>query len=920
MVFRVFVVAWLSATILFYELPQLPDKSLIIALSLGVVSFVGRFIWRCQRTRICQIQVNRFIVALLLGFIIGICWLYWQAFFAPKMERQQFDRPVLIQAQVTQLPVWQANDRSARKKLKLVLQIEQLVNLDSERDKNWVSHKFATDWPNMGRPTAELSWYLDQDDRPEMFGLMDWPQLGETFWLSAKLKQPRGQSNPGGFEYERYLFAKGVHARGYVKKLSKRQFQQVTQWMANRLPTFTHGGKASRVVIWRSDRAASVLDRFRTTLYQKLTVAFASSQYLPIVQALTLGERSGVVAEDWALFKTTGTIHLMAISGLHIGIAALVGYGLFWGLWKLLLFRWQVVELWFFAKLGALFFATLYAYLSGFSVSTERAWIMVVIAGAFLFAQRPVSLWSSYFLALWLVILWQPTSVLLQGFWLSFLAVAWIFISLPVIKNKPRWQQFLILQAVLSVGLLPALLYFFAAIPTYSFLANLLALPLISLLVMPVLFVLVLGLAFLPNAAVSWLAQWLWPIDGVFDGLWRWLQWIEQLPASLILVPPLSGLSVVLIYALGFGVMGWFLRRRPLELAMTTRGQSHRSLESWRRYCSRVALLQPQNGLSINKATTIYERWWASRWLRSVMLVVLATGLIASLWRDWGVARPNPAQFYLTVLDVGQGSAMVIETQNHTLLYDLGAYWGEKIDGSKMAVLPYLQMRSIKKVDQLLVSHSDNDHAGGLKSLLARMSVAQALSGQAAIMNQRVEQAIFQQCQQGQSWQWDGVAFEILAPRSEWLAQSRLSDNDHSCVLQVSTGRYKVMITGDLSTDYEQKLLHSIEDNSARRHALASQILIAGHHGSQYSSGSAWLRAIQPKIVLVSAGYQNRFGFPHSAFLQRLQTPKTQVFNTACSGAIRWSVSPDGLEKLNLSRHEQTKWYYQPCNPDEFRK
>lgn len=937
MLFRVFVVAWLLVTCGFYELSSLPDRQLMIAISL-IMSLFIIFAWHFSKRVITKDSfgsVTSILISFSLGLIIGICYLYWHAFFTPELPKQLFDRPVIIQAQISELPVWQelsssssiANTsakKSTRKKLRLQMKLKQSFLFEEGENK--------TQWMNFNgglrAPIIQVNWYLSSQSKPQNFGLVDWPKLGDSVWLSVKLKQARGQSNPGAFDYDRYLFSKGILAKGYVKALSKQQWNDFQTNLSHlnafddsKMPTF-NSDKTQVLAITCNSHVFQAADNIRTQLQTGLQGLFAESEFHPIVEALTLGERDRVSQNDWSLLRKTGTIHLMAISGLHIGLAALFGWAIFWGIWKLVLYRWQKIELWFFAKLGAIVCATFYAYLSGFSISTERAWIMVVIGVLFLLWQRPFSPWNAFFIALWLVMVFQPTAVLMQGFWLSFLAVAWIFIFLPMLANKSKWQQFLWIQLVLSLALLPALVFFFAAVPSFSFVANLIALPVVSFLLMPLLMILVLGLLLLPNSLHEVFQPLADLIDFILSFLWHWLEWVAAMPYSLIEVSSISVWGLVLIYGSAFSLMHiWLSNHRAINQRFSHLSVKQRN--SWRHYLTRFQHIETFKEKRIG-------------FPQISLLVLLAVGCFALFFKvDRALPRVESGTFLMTVLDVGQGLSVVVETQNKTLVYDLGAYWGKKMDGAKLAVLPYLKSKGINHIDHLVVSHSDSDHSGGLKTLIENIAIEQSSSGQPMILNQSLQNANFQQCTAGQNWQWNGVTFQVMAPLPKWLEQMNLSDNDVSCVLKVSTGRSEVWLMGDLSSNYEKRLLtkwgnashiergsgkNDISNDNSNRSGkdISNQshkktLLIAGHHGSRYSSGENWLNYLQPSVAVISSGFNNRFGFPHKEVLQRFENHNIQVFNTACQGALSFSVTPQGIELVNQNRIERTKWYYHSC-------
>ncbi|WP_178860757.1 ComEC/Rec2 family competence protein [Thiomicrorhabdus cannonii] len=233
------------------------------------------------------------------------------------------------------------------------------------------------------------------------------------------------------------------------------------------------------------------------------------------------------------------------------------------------------------------------------------------------------------------------------------------------------------------------------------------------------------------------------------------------------------------------------------------------------------------------------------------------------------------------------------------------------MDGAKLAILPFLRSRGWQAVDLVMVSHSDIDHAGGLARLLQEHKVNEVVSGQPQKVSQVAQLNPLQQpvagCYAGQDWQWDGVRFDVLWPLRN--ASEADTDNDASCVLKACAAEQCVLITGDLSERGEKRLLQQAAAESVR-----AELLIAGHHGSRYSSSASWLAAVQPKVVLFSSGYHNRFHFPNRETLQRLP-PSVNWYNTACSGGIGFTLGGDEfVRRADYEvRKRRQKWYHHRC-------
>ena len=793
-----------------------------------------------------------------LGLIIGISWVFWQTFFIPTIPERVLNQPVWLVGTLVELPNQSLSKHRVRIKYKI--KVDEILLDSSSADPFVVSYAW---YP---KPVVSINWYVSRNDFLTERIL---PKLGERWRFRVKLKANHFTLNPSGFDYEAWLLQQGIAATGYIKNFTRKEKRLQTQ----------------PVLVMEKLEAPPFLSLFawRSELASQLNTVFEKSEYASFYRALTFGDKSAIASEDWVLLQNTGTIHLMVISGLHMGIIAFLGFWFFKQIWHWFGYRQTLVDLPKFSSLGGLLFATLYLMVSGFSIPTQRAWLMVVAVLGFVLLRRTFQPWSALALAALLIVLLDTASVLSFGFWLSFLAVALIFLALqsPFIKSRApillmdgtvekttRFQRgvrgfktLLWIQLILTLGLAPFLVWAFYSLPVYSFIANMIAVPFISFLGLPWLF-----LSSLVGLVSIEAGQWMIDLlDVVWHPFWLFLHWVNQLPFHTMAFSERSIIWLLSIY----GVLFYGLLRKKI----------------W-----------PQI---------------------SVLLLVFIWLMSLSLGGLNGVSRPALNQAKLTVLDVGQAQAIVIETQNHLVLYDLGGKWGDKMDGTKLAIQPYLTAQGWSKVDRLIVSHSDMDHAGGLIRLLNNFPVTKALSGQPTVLNLRVEQAlkregIFLLCQAGQSWVFDGVLFEILSPKPEWIGSELTSDNDLSCVLKVQTGGDKILITGDLSQKGEALLLETYGAE-----ALQADLLVAGHHGSQSSSSKAFLQAVSPTKIVFSSGYLNRFNFPAKQVVQRMESLSIDWWNTACSGALTFEISSSGIKPPLESRKIRRKWYHHRCLPSQ---
>jgi competence protein ComEC len=258
------------------------------------------------------------------------------------------------------------------------------------------------------------------------------------------------------------------------------------------------------------------------------------------------------------------------------------------------------------------------------------------------------------------------------------------------------------------------------------------------------------------------------------------------------------------------------------------------------------------------------------RWIAALLLLPL-----------FFPTRPQPAdgEVWMTLLDVGQGLAAVVRTASHTLVYDTGPAYGEDFDTGRAVIAPYLRYLGVRRIDRLIVSHGDNDHIGGAHSLLQAFPVDGVLTSVPdAFAGKRV-----QPCTRGMQWSWDGVEFALLHPAGDDAYQG----NDASCVLQIRiAGGQGLLLPGDIEEQGERDLLRRAGDE------LSSTVLVVPHHGSRTSSTAAFVRAVDPAVALVPAGYRNRYGFPRPEVVARYAARNSQVLETGRSGAITVRLLP----------------------------
>lgn len=287
----------------------------------------------------------------------------------------------------------------------------------------------------------------------------------------------------------------------------------------------------------------------------------------------------------------------------------------------------------------------------------------------------------------------------------------------------------------------------------------------------------------------------------------------------------------------------------------------------------------------IGAAMLLAPRGLPARWLGGLLFLPLLFPHID---------RPEPGRYWLDLLDVGQGLAVVVRTAGHVMVYDTGPRYASGEDAGARVVAPFLYSQGIGRLDAMVVSHEDSDHSGGAASLAVSHVPAWTLASAPRPGARR--------CVAGQAWRWDGVRFEILHPPARYYAQPGFPENDLSCVLKISGARGTALLTGDIGRLGELSLL---ELSGGR---LASDILVVPHHGSGGSSMAAFVQAVRPGIALFSVGHRNRFGHPDAEVLARYRAGSAAIRRTDREGALRLDVGAERV-RVETAREGETRYW-----------
>ncbi len=696
---------------------------------------------------------------------------------------------------------------------------------------------------------------------------------GQRWRWPVRLLRPRSRVNPHLPDGELWLFEQGLRATASVREAGG-----APQRLADEGAAFDPLGPIDR---WR--------DRVRRDIGREV----GDRRQAGLLAGLVIGDQTAVVARDWAGVRATGTAHLLAVSGLHLTLWALIARAVADRLWRRSRRAMRAVPAPRAARWIGLVAALIYALACGWGVPAQRTVLMLATWTLLRDRARRWPALRVLVVCAAVVLAVDPWAALQAGFWLSFVAVALLMasgeggagderrvepsVSDPVatgaLRRWRRWRRaawrWLAADArsqwVATIGLAPWTLIFFNQLAPIGLLANALAIPFVTLLLTP-----------LALAGLLW-------------------------PACWSLAGPLAAAGVDGLNA----------------LATTPLGEWHPGAAS--------TALQALGALGAALAVAPLPR--ALRLAGALMLLPLLAPPLA---------RPAEGRFELIGLDVGQGQAVLVRTARHVLLYDTGptgsvpqhvpanlsqpapldAEPGERL------LLPLLDALGHDRLDLLLLSHRDSDHTGGALALLRARRVRQLLTSLERSHPLR-RLAPHQPCTAGLRWRWDGVDFEVLHPTPADLERREsgaIPSNAVSCVLRIASatagadGRDVVLLAGDI----ERRQELAIVERSAASPGLArlrAELMLAPHHGSRTSSSEAWLDAVQPRWTLVQSGHLNRYGHPAAEVLARYRAHGIGVIRTDLCGAWHWRSAPDAtLAPEGCERWRRYRYWHAPLD------
>lgn len=671
---------------------------------------------------------------------------------------------------------------------------------------------------------------------------------GQRWKFKAKLKRPYGSLNPHTFDFERWAFHQNYGASGSVRS---------GELLLDRDIGLMEFELRMELARWH----------LRKKILSMLPM---DARYGGVLVALVMGDQNAIDQDDWQVFNATGIGHLISISGLHVTMLAGVGASLAAFIWRRR--DWPLmIPVSKVAAVSGFLTAFIYAWLAGFQIPAQRTMYMVGVVAFALWSGRNPRSFDIWWWALAFVLLIDPMAPYTPGFWLSFGAVAAILyamgdssglLGIPTGKElEVHWiyriaqalREACRVQAVVTLALLPFTLYWFYQVSVVSPLANAFAIPLVSYIVTPLA---IMG-ALLPEFLGKWLMM---PAHASMEYLaillnwmasWRWsVVWSSQ-PAWWVLA--LSGVGMM--YAI-----------QPGEIRKT--------------------------------------------WHFRILALGLSTLLFVSPEKMLGESTLAHGEFRASVLDIGQGTAVLIETTNRTLLYDTGPIQGKKDDAGQRTILPYLRGRGIDQIDRMVISHSDSDHVGGAASLLKHIQFDSMMgslpSSNSLIQNLQARKIPAIPCRYRQSWIWDGVEFFVWHPHEETLFEDQYprKPNEMSCVLEVRNQQISFWLTGDVERQGEAEITERLDTEMLKTIGDRELIFMAPHHGSKTSSSIELLQKLEPDQAFAQNGYRNRYGHPHPAVSARYGGLRIPFYQTPKSGAQIWLFKKNKNSSTQFWRHD----------------
>lgn len=664
---------------------------------------------------------------------------------------------------------------------------------------------------------------------------------GDWIRFKASLRPVRNFKTPGAFDIETWWATRKVLVAGYVK------------------------APLDIAIIGHSDsspamgRARYLIESVRKRLLSAIDRVFADDSK-GFAAALLVGENSWLSPEIKNAFSRTGTSHLLAVSGLHMGLMALFTGGLV----RFLLLRFQWIALRLpvkkIATVCALIGVIIYAGLAGLSPSAVRATIMVLAFGLAYMLERPQTPLNSLAIAAWCLLIYEPLDLFNVSFELSFAAAFFLILFSDSFRLKrdeigASWlylkmgqlKAFMLVSIVATLGTAPLVAWYFQRVSILSLPANMILVPLTSMLILPGLMLGALAMA------VS-------PMLGVY--IWR-----------------LAG------YVIGFG----------LDLIKYISGWEWAALSMPRPGIWQVGLFYLALMLSAFALGNLNER----KRLKAAMLSFAIISAMVSII-PWSLIMPQGDALRLHVLDVGQGLSQVVELPGRRLMVvDGGGLMGSDFDVGERVVAPFIRTLGYSRIDILVVSHPEHDHIGGFPALVRGFTVGELWTNGDSADDAKSWKDLIEECGKNgvrrrvfgkdEAFYVKDALIEIMTP--EKCPELADTFNARCLVVMISYKGRSMLLAGDIDKGREACLVSNGLTNT--------DVLVMPHHGSKTSNSQAFVNAVRPMLAIASAGWRNHLGLPKSEILERYQGIKSRILRTDRDGTLTIDVKENGT--LNVS-------------------
>ncbi len=673
---------------------------------------------------------------------------------------------------------------------------------------------------------------------------------GDRLRLKAVLSPVSSYKNPGTFDYQAYLAYEGIWISGWI----------------NNPPDIIKACELIPPGLIEQTTSFPERVRFKIITFLNNTV---TDRFQGLYKAILVGEQTNIPADLRENFTKTGCVHMLSISGMHMGLLALFFIGVIG--WLLKRSTWLILHIpvWKVSKALALLPLTGYAFIAGLSTPVIRSLLMVDVVILATLINREGRLLTNIAMAALAILVWRPTSLYTVSFQLSFAAVLAI-----ALLYEYRWLRFVFstsspLQAryrdtikkwlftslavslAAGLGTAPLVLYHFNRLSLISPLANLVVEPFLCFWSLIVGLVAVLFIPLAPGLASSLFSfgtGGLWVADKLTASM-------AALPFSSVWTVTPSPIEILLFYAL----FVYGLSKQSIRLALP--------------------------------------------WITGAILLLIFLPLISIM------ARNIRTDTTVTFLDVGQGNATVIELPaGHIVLIDGGGFRSERFNVGEQVIAPFLWHRRITKVDDIIITHPHSDHFNGLDFITARFGPERIWINNDANVDPGYQELLDQAKGSGAKILVPGPGTMIYGKNEVQITTigrletsdplpkgPRPSTNDASLVFRLLCGDVSFLLPGDIGNMREKELLADGWD-------LGATVLLAPHHGDGQANGKIFLQAVAPRYLVVSASRFNRFGFPAPELLTLAKEYGIAVFTTTTDGAITFTSDGKALRAEGFSR------------------